>query len=154
MKIHLKSTVEGTMQQVFHAFDESLFRYLLPPGAKLIRFDGSASGDIVHLKLPPGVEWISEITESSEKDDHCYFIDRGVRLPWPLTFWKHTHHVFREGEGSRIEDEMEFRTSIRLLDLLIYPVLYLSFLPRVSQYKKYFREKNSNATSTRSHSLS
>lgn len=149
MTIRLQSTVKGNMKEVFDSFDESLFRYLLPPGAQLIRFDGSRPGNIVQLQFPLGIEWISEITSEEIQATHCYFIDIGVKLPTPLRDWKHTHHVVLESQDtSRIIDEMQFSSGYKLADLLLYPLLYLAFLPRVYQYKKYFSTLKSKPPST------
>ncbi len=139
MNITIKSKVEGDLASVFNRFDHNLFRYLLPPGAQLIEFGGSKKGDIVHLKLPLAGEWISEITENGVSEDLCYFIDEGRKLPFPLKKWKHKHILHRAGEGTIIEDNMNFSTGNILTDLLFYPVLLISFLPRVWQYKSYFK---------------
>ena len=140
MNITLRSKVSGNLATVSERFDEDLFRYLLPPGAQLIEFGGSKKGDIVHLKLPIAGEWVSEITENGSSDDTIYFIDEGRVLPFPLKRWKHKHILQRVGESTIIEDNMSFYTGSLLTDLLFYPVLYLSFLPRVRQYKKYFNQ--------------
>jgi ligand-binding SRPBCC domain-containing protein len=128
------------MGAVHKRFDADLFKYLLPPGAQLIAFGGSLKGDIVHLKLPLVGEWVSEITEDSQSEDYCYFIDEGRTLPFPLKTWTHKHSIYRSGKGTTIEDHMTFATGNRILDLFFYPVLLLSFLPRVWQYKTYFKK--------------
>lgn len=140
MKLILKATIDQSMKKVFEAFDEKLFEYLLPPGAKLLRFDGSKKGDIVHLKLPVTGEWVSEITEDHKGADRCYFIDKGVKLPFPLKSWTHRHIVHKANGGSVIEDNMEFSTGMKLLDRMIYPFIYLAFSPRKKQYKAYFED--------------
>lgn len=140
MKVRLQSAVRGTINEVWDNFDEQLFRYLLPPGTRLIKFDGSDPGDIVHLKFPFKQEWISKITEVHRQDDHCFFVDKGIKLPGPLKFWKHKHHVYHINKyKTLIVDDMEYSTGSELLDLLIYPFLYLAFLPRTSLYRKYFQ---------------
>lgn len=139
MNITLKSTVKGDLKSIYNGFDQDLFKYLLPPGAELIAFGGSRKGDIVHLKLPVAGEWISVITEDDVSDDVCYFIDEGKTLPFPLKKWRHIHKLHRSGNNTIIEDNMTFSTDILLLDLLFYPVLLFSFLPRVWQYKSYFK---------------
>ena len=88
MKIRLKSKVTCELETVHSRFDGELFKYLLPPGAQLIEFGGSTKGDIVHLKLPLAVEWVSEITENGKSEDSYYFIDEGRKLPFPLKKWK------------------------------------------------------------------
>lgn len=138
MNITLRSSVTGDLTTIYAQFDADLFRYLLPPGAQLIEFGGSKKGDIVHLKLPFVGEWISEITEDVTTEETCYFIDEGRKLPFPLKEWRHKHILRRKGGHTVIEDNMTFSTGNRVLDILFYPVLFLSFYPRVWQYKKYF----------------
>lgn len=115
--------------------------YLLPPGAKLIEFGGSKAGDVVHLKFgfPFFTEWISEITEDHHTEGTSYFIDEGRKLPFGLKRWHHKHIVHRSGDkNSIIEDNMQFSSGWLFFDLLLYPLLFLAFLPRVVQYKNYF----------------
>ncbi len=139
MKIKLYSKVPGRWEEVYEHFNKDLFLYLLPPGARLIRFDGSAKDDIVHIQFPMAAEWISHIVKTGQEQGHAWFVDTGVKLPFGLTDWEHKHHVYEEDqESSRIVDEMEFSTGNRLKDTIIYPFLLLAFLPRVWQYKKYF----------------
>lgn len=139
MNITLRSKVIGDLTVVYNQFDHNLFRYLLPPGAQLIEFGGSKKGDIVHLKLPLAGEWISEITENGMSEDICYFIDEGRTLPFPLKEWKHKHILHGAGKSTIIEDNMSFSTGNIITDILFYPVLLLSFLPRLWQYKSYFK---------------
>ena len=138
MNITLRSKVNGEIAVISERFDERLFKYLLPPGAQLIEFGGTKRGDIVHLKLPLAGEWVSEITENGTSDDTFYFIDEGRVLPFPLKEWRHKHILHRVGSSTVIEDNMNFSTGNIFTDILFYPVLYLSFLPRVWQYKRYF----------------
>ena len=144
MKITLKSKVTGNLQFIKDHFDEGLFKYLLPPGAQLIEFGGSSTGDTVHLKLPIAGEWISEITEHHAEDNLYYFIDEGRKLPFPLKTWRHRHVLKGQEEYTMIEDHMSFSTGFILSDLLFYPVLLLSFLPRLWQYKMYFKNNPAN----------
>jgi ligand-binding SRPBCC domain-containing protein len=139
MNIILRSKVNGDLKAVYNRFDAKLFKYLLPPGAQLIEFGGSNKGDVVHLKLPIAGEWISEITENGISAETCYFIDEGRQLPFPLKKWRHKHILHAAGENTIIEDNMTFSTGNSLTDLLFYPVLLLSFLPRIWQYKSYFK---------------
>ena len=138
MNITLTSNVKLNHKSVFNGFDSKLFTYLLPPGAELIQFGGSVKGDIVHLKLPLAGEWISLITETQESEKGYYFIDEGQKLPFPLKKWRHKHTIEAHNGGTRIIDDMTFSSGSYLFDLLLYPVLYLSFYPRTWQYKNYF----------------
>ena len=138
MNITLRSKVTGELTAIYTRFDDRLFRYLLPPGAQLIEFGGSKKGDIVHLKLPLAGEWISEITESGTSEDTCYFIDEGRKLPFPIKVWRHKHILHRAGNNTIVEDNMNFSTGNIFTDILFYPVLFFSFLPRLWQYNRYF----------------
>ena len=139
MNITLRSKVTGEFTAIYERFDDRLFRYLLPPGAQLIEFGGSNKGDIVHLKLPLAGEWISEITENGTSEDSCYFIDEGRKLPFPIKEWRHKHILHRAGNNTVVEDNMNFSTGYIFTDILFYPVLFFSFLPRVWQYNRYFK---------------
>jgi ligand-binding SRPBCC domain-containing protein len=139
MNITLKSRVPQDINFVYNRFDGNLFEFLLPPGAQLIEFGGSKKGDVVHLKLPLVGEWISEITEDGMSQDMRYFIDEGRTLPFPLKKWKHKHVLYGGGKSTVIEDNMSFTTGNIIADIIIYPVLLLSFLPRLWQYKSYFK---------------
>ena len=141
INITLRSKVSGELTAIYKQFDADLFRYLLPPGAHLIEFGGSKKGDIVHLKLPLAGEWISEITEDGATEDLCYFIDEGRKLPFPIKDWRHKHILRRQGINTIVEDNMNYSTGNIIADILFYPVLFLSFLPRVWQYKQYFKTR-------------
>ena len=142
MKIRIQSKVIGNWRFVFESLNKDLFIYLLPPGARLIRLDGSTPGDIVHLEFNfPRATWISEITRSGSEEGHAYFIDQGKELPYGLKAWRHKHNVYAHGlSHSLIVDEMEFSTGNAIMDLFYYPMLYLAFLPRKWQYSSYFRQ--------------
>lgn len=139
MNITLTSNVNLDHKSVFNGFDSKLFTYLLPPGTELIQFGGSDKGDVVHLKLPLAGEWVSLITENQESEKGYYFIDEGKKLPFPLKKWKHRHTIEAYNGGTRIIDDMTFSSGSYLFDLVLYPVLYLSFYPRTWQYKNYFK---------------
>ncbi|MEQ8925906.1 MAG: hypothetical protein RLO81_08845 [Fulvivirga sp.] len=140
MNLTITSKVKGDLEWVYSNFDEKLFGYLLPPGAKLIAFGGSVKGAIVHLKLPLAGEWLSEIIEDKQTDSECYFIDVGRKLPFPLKRWRHKHLLLKKGELVRIEDQMTFSSGYLVLDLIMLPMLWLSFLPRKWQYQGYFNQ--------------
>lgn len=143
MRIILKTNVQENFRTVFQSFDLVLFKFLLPPGAELIRFDGSKKGDMVHLKFnfPFKGEWISVITENRETEDESYFIDRGEKLPLGIRTWLHKHIVEENGKFSTIIDDIKYSTGNVLLDLLYFLPLYFAFFPRKFLYKKYFNIK-------------
>ncbi len=145
MKIILRTKVICSFEKVSGNFDRNLFEFLLPPKivAKLLRYDGSKPGDVVHIRfyLPFPSDWIS-IIKSEEKTNNKYvFVDEGDKLPFGLKNWKHIHSVLKTDESTtEIIDDMQFTTGFKLFDLLAYPILYLSFIPRKKQYKQYFEK--------------
>lgn len=143
MRIKLTTRVRGNWKDVYARFDEELFRYLLPPGAKLNRFDGSLPGNLVDLSFtfPVNARWVSEIIYHEKQENAAWFIDKGVVLPFGLKYWRHRHEVRAHGQDfSIIEDNMEFSTGNSVLNVFYYPFLFLAFLPRKYQYKRFFNK--------------
>ena len=118
MLLHLKTTVQQDFRSVFHAFDEQLFRKLAPPypRLKLLRFDGSAPGDVVEVELQTGIRsfrWTSLITEREITDRAAWFVDEGQEVPPPLRTWRHKHLVTQHGSGAIIHDIIEYSTAYK-----------------------------------------
>jgi len=145
MNIQLKTKVEGNYKKIMKRFDRQLFEALKPKNAnmEIVEFTGSKKGDLVHLKFlsPIKTEWISEIIEDGEDEKESYFIDKGVKLPFPLSYWQHKHIVQKITEDSSyIIDDMTFKGSNFLFTLVLYPALYIAFYPRKKIYKSYFKK--------------
>ncbi len=145
MNIQLKTKVDGNYKEIMKRFDRDLFEALKPKGAKMKieKFTGSKKGDIVHIKFlfPIKTEWISEITEDGENEKESYFIDEGVKLPFPLSYWKHRHVVKKISEDkSYIIDDMTFKGPFFLITWLLYPAIFLGFYPRKKIYRDYFKK--------------
>lgn len=124
-------------------FDRDLFEALKPKGAtmEIVKFTGSKKGDLVHIRFvrPFKAEWISKITEHGSDGKEAYFVDEGEVLPFPLKKWKHVHRVEKlDEENSIIVDDITFSSNNKLLDLFLYPMMYIGFKPRNKVYKKYF----------------
>lgn len=144
MKFTIKTPVPGNYKDVMKRFDLDLFEFLKPWGAKMqvIAFTGSETGDQVHIRFtsPIKAEWISTIVDHGINKEEAYFVDQGSVLPWPLKYWKHRHVVKNVSlTKSVIEDQIEFKTSNVILDVLIRPAMYMGFYPRRAQYQKYFK---------------
>lgn len=108
---------------------------------EITQFTGSKTGDIVALSFtsPIRATWVSKIVEHGQDDAKAYFIDVGTKLPFPLKEWRHEHIVERIDEKtSLIVDDINYSTGYKLIDILLYPFMYLGFYPRKSGYKKYF----------------
>lgn len=145
MRIVIKTPVRGHYRAVMGHFTRELFEQLSPPGAKvdLIRFDGSRRGDVVHIRLKLlGLieqDWISEITEDITTPDQAWFVDEGRTLPFFLSQWQHRHVVEKvDPEHSIIVDDIRFRSPFRLIDFLLYPVMYAQFAYRRPIYRRFF----------------
>ena len=126
-------------------FDRDLFLSLTPPGAKinLIRFDGCAPGDEVHLELKAlGMtqKWISVMTAEKQDEKEWSFVDEGKLLPWPLLEWKHHHRVlYLDDNSSKIIDDITFKCASPLMEAMMYPVLWSTFAIRPVRYRKFFQ---------------
>lgn len=143
MRIKLETTVNGNYLEIMEKFDRELFEALLPKNAKvdIVTFTGSKKGNRVHLKFikPIQMEWISDIIEHGSDKKQAYFIDEGTKLPGFLKYWKHKHIVRKLTENtSVIVDDITFHGPNTLLTILIYPGIYLGFLPRKKIYQQYF----------------
>lgn len=144
MNINLSTRVNQPFLKVKEGFTEDLFESLNPPfpPVKLIRFDGSSTGDIVSLELNFiffKQVWTSEITENHVDNKEFYFVDEGRKLPFFLRTWRHKHRMVSQGTNqSLIIDEISYRAPNIVLELLLFPVLYAQFAMRKPVYKKYF----------------
>lgn len=143
MLLHLQTAVQQDHLSVFHAFDEQLFRKLAPPypRLKLLRFDGSAPGDVVEVELKTGIKsfrWTSLITEREITDKAAWFVDEGQEVPPPLRKWRHKHLVTQHGGGAIIHDIIEYSTGYKALDVILYPFMLAAFGMRKPVYRKVF----------------
>lgn len=143
MKLVLETRVEQDYLQVKSGFDRSLFRQLLPafPPVRLLRFDGSRTGDLITLEvnfLFFRQRWTSEIIEELTTPLEFYFVDRGVELPFFLRKWTHRHRVISAGIGSIIRDEIEFEAPFGLASYALFPVLWIQFALRKPIYRRRF----------------
>lgn len=143
MRFVIKTPIKQNYLTLYQKFDRNLFEALAPsfPKMELLRFDGSASGDIIHLKfIPFNIEWISKITADNISEKEAYFIDEGILLPPGLNFWKHVHKIERVSDTqSIIIDDITFKGTNGFFSFILYPILWLSFYPRKKAYVKYFK---------------
>lgn len=97
MNLQLRTKVDGNYKDIMRQFDRKLFEALKPSHAdmEIIQFTGSEKGDKVHLRFhsPIKADWISHITDHGENESESFFIDEGVKLPFPISYWRHKHIV-------------------------------------------------------------
>lgn len=146
MRLIIQTPVQGDYREVLARFDQALFEQLTPPGAKveLLRFDGSETGDLVHIRLflplMKPQDWVSEIVDHGTNEQQAWFVDEGRTLPWFLSQWQH-RHVVRQADGHCvIVDDITFRGPVWLPDAALYPVLWLQFAARRPVYRRVFGE--------------
>lgn len=152
MHLLLKTRVSQSIDQVWAGFDRSLFEALTPlfPPVRIIRFDGSLPGNIVHLQLQVGFskqDWISKIVDQQSTPTEISFVDEGIKLPFFLTYWRHHHRLCRwidpttGHDYTDIIDDITFETPTKLTNYLLYPVLWLQFACRKPTYRRRFSGK-------------
>ncbi len=144
MNIQLKTIVDGHYLEVMKRFDQNLFEALKPAQAdmEIVEFTGSKKGDRVHIRFnsPVKAEWVSVITEDGNDEKEAWFVDEGVQLPFPLSYWRHRHVVQKiSDQQSCIIDDMTFKGTNILLTALLYPAIYAGFYPRKKIYQSYFK---------------
>lgn len=144
VRIIIKTQVEQQWAEIQKGFNEELFLQLNPPfpKVKIAQFDGSKKGDQVSMELNFGLwkdHWTSLITHDKTHDSGFDFIDEGTKLPFPFRYWRHHHIVEKNITGSVIIDDITFKSPLKLLDVLLYPLLYAQFLYRRPVYKRLFR---------------
>ncbi len=156
MRLKLETRVDATPETVWQGFDETLFLRLAPPlpRLRLLRFDGCHTGDAVVVEIDFlffKQIWESTITEQGESEDEVWFVDCGKRLPFFLRQWTHRHQIQRDETGSNIVDDIEYHSPWWVLDILLYPLLWLQFAYRRPVYRKVFgtRSRGSRAKQER-----
>lgn len=145
MNIKISTRVDEDYKTVFSKFDVYLFKKLKPllTGLKVLRYDGCIKGDEVHVEINTfgwKQQWHSLITENNENENEIYFIDEGLQLPKPLKKWRHRHEIVKFIDNSIIIDNIAYSTNNFFIDLLLYPMLYMTFFQRKGTYKRYFRK--------------
>lgn len=143
VKIKIHTLVSQSLEAVKAGFNDDLFLQLNPPfpKVKLLKFDGCLTGDIVSLELNFiffRQTWTSEIIEDQSTDKAFYFIDQGTELPFFFKYWQHKHLLSDQEGKTVITDEITYQTPFKILDWLMYPLLYLQFKYRGPIYRRVF----------------
>ncbi|MFN8575394.1 MAG: hypothetical protein U0354_00920 [Candidatus Sericytochromatia bacterium] len=144
MEIKISTKVNKDYESVYNGFTRELLEKLTPPliNFELLKFDGSRTGDDVHILLNIlGLEqlWITHIVEDNHDSEEIYFVDQSSKLPFFIKYWKHKHRILKVKNGSKIIDEISYKTPFILLDYLSYPIMFLQFYYRKHIYKREFR---------------
>ena len=144
-RIIVETRVDANLETVLASLNLELFRKLNPPfpPVQILQFDGTKKGGITHLSLHFLLfkqQWISENVESGFQGDSIFqFVDEGKKLPFFLSFWRHTHRFeeIRSAESAvetRILDSIEYRGR-GLMGIFLQPILKMQFLFRKPVYR-------------------
>ncbi|NJL74022.1 MAG: hypothetical protein HC892_02220 [Saprospiraceae bacterium] len=139
MHILIETPVQQDYQRVWNGFNADLFLQLKPPflPLQLLRFDGSETGDEVHIKIFNQI-WEASIIAHGNTPNEIFFTDVGKKLPFPLKTWRHHHRILKAPTGSIIIDDIQFTTFSKLTDYVFYPLFYLQFAARKKIYQRVF----------------
>jgi ligand-binding SRPBCC domain-containing protein len=144
LKLYFTNTVKSDYLNVKEGFDQRLFEALAPffLNLKVLYFDGCQKDNKFKIQLgykPFVVEWEGLVTESLEQEDCFYFIDEGIKLPFPLKKWKHIHTMKKiDNLNTQIIDDIFYTTNNVMVDFLIYPAIFFQFYVRKFGYKEYY----------------
>jgi len=146
MNINVKTFIQTDHEliDVFNLFNKDMFYELTKKApVKPLRYDGDFIGAEIHLLMlfPWKDHWISIITDKSESDTLCFFVDEGKQLPFNLIEWRHTHIIRKTNGGVIIEDEIYFKSTNMLFDRFWWISFLPQFLLRKGQYKRYIKKR-------------
>jgi ligand-binding SRPBCC domain-containing protein len=146
MRLSISTIVDLDYLSVKQQFDASLLKKLSPPFPKvtILRFDGIRKSDEVAMELDFlffKQRWEGKIIEDFLDEQEFRFVDVGVKLPFFLTEWQHTHRLVNKGGRTLIRDEVRYESGSRVFSVLLYPVMLLQFLYRKPIYKRLLSRK-------------
>jgi len=142
----LSCPVNASLPYVWSKFDQNLLAKLAPPFpiARIIQFDGCQVNDLVCIELDfllYKTRWKSVIT-AFEADSTSYeFVDEGTSVPFGIKQWRHEHRMESISESeSMVIDKIHFETNYKLLDWLLFPLIWGMIAYRYPLYKKYLHQ--------------
>ncbi|MBN2694855.1 hypothetical protein JXR93_09355 [bacterium] len=106
MKIEIKHKISGDLKAQFKKMNKELFMFLNPRfiPLKIDVFEEISKNSIFRLKVM-FFRWDGVISEYVIDDNESYFVDEGVKLPFPLKKWRHKHILKKiDNELFLIED--------------------------------------------------
>lgn len=94
--------------------------------------------DLAYGLLRGGLTFSTKVTEWNSDADALTYVDEGVRLPKPLTSWKHTHRITESDEGGMIIDELIVEVDPAIAAPMVESALRLHLDSRAKAYKRVF----------------
>ena len=138
--------VHASLPYVWSQFDQHLLGKLSPPFpiARIIQFDGCQVNDEVCIELDFLIfktRWHSRITAFQADATSYVFVDEGTRVPFGMKAWHHEHRIESiSAIESAIIDKIQFQTNYKLLDWLLFPLIWGMIVYRLPLYKKYLHQ--------------
>lgn len=143
MRLTVITGITATPAAIWPMFNRDLFERLAPPFplVHVLRFDGCRAGDVVEVELNFLLfrqRWVSEITTQCSTEGEISFVDEGRRLPFFLRQWRHHHRLIAVASGTQLIDDIEYHSGWHLLDLLLYPSIWMQMAYRRPIYRRAF----------------
>lgn len=142
----IETKVNASMPFVWSKFDEALLKNLSPPfpKVKILQFEGCETGNKVALQIDLIIIkplWSTIITDHQKSESEIFFIDEGIKVPFGIKFWKHTHKIISNGpQNCTIQDFVAFKSIHFILDLFLFPFLWGMIFYRKPFYRKYLHQ--------------
>jgi len=145
-KFELTCKVSASIPYVWKLFTADLLSKLAPPFpiARIIRFDGCQANDQVVIELDfllYKTRWTSVITSYQTDGQSHVFVDEGTQVPFGIIQWRHEHRIESiNAQETKVIDKIHFQTNYKLLDLLLFPLIWGMIAYRMPLYKKHLRQ--------------
>jgi len=142
----INTKVHGQAKEIFDRFDRELLIKTTPPlvNLEVNRFDGTKIGDEAHVVCSifgTYQYWINRVVDNQQKEGEVYFVDKAIEMPEPFTYWKHTHKITQVKDHTcLITDEIVYSTHNKILNLMIFPIIYFIFYYRRPIYMDTFSD--------------
>ncbi|WP_158735486.1 hypothetical protein [Alteribacillus sp. YIM 98480] len=134
-----QTIVKADVERVWELFQNPKYLEVLTafPKINVLSGEHTAQNEVIHLSIDIGIQkmdWAAEIVEVK----HPYlFVDKGIQMPFPFTYWKHEHSFQNWGEFTGITDRVNF--SCKLPAFLMKSILKKMFQARAHAIKTQFK---------------
>ncbi|MCL7747141.1 SRPBCC family protein [Halalkalibacter alkaliphilus] len=134
-----KTVIDAPIEAVWTFFStaENLAKITSFPRVTILSNPETVEGNTIKMKLHFAglyVNWTSKVTYVQAPN--C-FIDKGVKLPFPITEWRHTHSFTENGSRTIMEDIVMFNA--HLPTFVTRPILKAMFQGRELAIKHEFK---------------
>ena len=138
-RVIIKNIDYQKVRKAFHSIRLVRFLTYLQP-IKIMEWSGIENGKTAYFKL-----WFFgwkdfKVMHENYQDNNnfLFFVDKGIKLPLGISFWKHEHSVFKDKENTIIQDSLSFNHLNKYMGYLLFPILVFPIFIRRFLYKVYF----------------